>query len=97
MSESPDGFESLDQVAEAIHRYNPHRPSCTSHKGLLKNVRQVSTDGGAGTGTRPYSGLPHAQHASVADAGHMVAGDDNDVFTTCVSEFLEAAASNGII
>jgi len=33
--------------------------------------------------------LPTAQFIDVADAGHMVAGDKNDIFTDAVMEFLE--------
>ncbi|MCG8589217.1 MAG: alpha/beta hydrolase, partial [Proteobacteria bacterium] len=32
--------------------------------------------------------VPHARFANVADAGHMVAGDRNDIFTRAVSDFL---------
>jgi pimeloyl-ACP methyl ester carboxylesterase len=33
--------------------------------------------------------VPTARVVEVADAGHMVAGDDNDVFTSAVRTFLE--------
>jgi pimeloyl-ACP methyl ester carboxylesterase len=32
--------------------------------------------------------LPTAQFIDVADAGHMVAGDKNDIFTDAVVDFL---------
>ena len=32
--------------------------------------------------------VPHASYVNVANAGHMVAGDDNDVFTSAIAEFL---------
>ena len=35
-----DGFASLDEVADAIQAYNPHRPRPTNLDGLRKNVRQ---------------------------------------------------------
>ena len=35
-----DGFASLDEVADAIAAYNPHRPRPTDLSGLRKNVRQ---------------------------------------------------------
>jgi pimeloyl-ACP methyl ester carboxylesterase len=38
----PDGFASLDEVADAIAAYNPHRPRPTDPSGLRKNVRQGS-------------------------------------------------------
>jgi pimeloyl-ACP methyl ester carboxylesterase len=31
---------------------------------------------------------PHAKYADVSDAGHMVAGDKNDVFSKAVLDFL---------
>ncbi len=33
--------------------------------------------------------VPHAEYVDVRDAGHMVAGDRNDVFTLAVTAFLE--------
>jgi len=33
--------------------------------------------------------VPHAEFADVSGAGHMVAGDRNDVFTSAVTAFLE--------
>jgi len=35
-----DGFDSLEQVADAIAAYNPHRPRPASLAGLKKNLRQ---------------------------------------------------------
>jgi len=32
--------------------------------------------------------VPHARYVDVSDAGHMVAGDQNDVFTDAVVRFL---------
>jgi len=34
--------------------------------------------------------VPHAKYADVSDAGHMVAGDNNEVFTHALIEFLDA-------
>jgi pimeloyl-ACP methyl ester carboxylesterase len=34
--------------------------------------------------------VPHARFADVSGAGHMVAGDRNDVFSDAVVEFLSA-------
>ena len=34
--------------------------------------------------------VPHAKYTDVKDAGHMIAGDKNDIFTSAVIEFLEA-------
>jgi non-heme chloroperoxidase len=33
--------------------------------------------------------VPHAKYADITDAGHMVAGDRNDVFCDAVMRFLE--------
>jgi peroxiredoxin len=35
-----DGFASLDEVADAVGAYNPHRPRPNNLEGLRKNVRQ---------------------------------------------------------
>jgi pimeloyl-ACP methyl ester carboxylesterase len=32
--------------------------------------------------------IPHAEVAEVGEAGHMVAGDDNDTFTAAIIEFV---------
>lgn len=34
--------------------------------------------------------VPHARYADVAQAGHMIAGDQNDLFTTAVVDFLRS-------
>ena len=44
MKGSPDGFASLDEAAQAIAAYLPHRPRPTSQAGLRKNLRE-GTDG----------------------------------------------------
>lgn len=33
--------------------------------------------------------VPHAEVADVSSAGHMVAGDDNQVFASAIKAFLE--------
>ena len=44
MSQKPEGFDSLQEVADAISAYQPHRPRPRSLEGLAKNVR-LGTDG----------------------------------------------------
>ncbi len=39
MSANPDGFASLEEVADAVAAYNPMRPRTKRLDGLLKNVR----------------------------------------------------------
>ena len=39
MSQKPDGFDSLEEVAEAIANYQPHRKRPRKLDGLAKNVR----------------------------------------------------------
>ncbi|MFT7597484.1 MAG: pimeloyl-ACP methyl ester carboxylesterase [Acidimicrobiales bacterium] len=39
MSQAPDGFESLEEVADAIANYQPHRERPRKLDGLAKNVR----------------------------------------------------------
>lgn len=40
MEHMESGFGSLDEVADAIQRYNPHRPRPTNLGGLEKNLRR---------------------------------------------------------
>ena len=135
MSEHPNGFGSLAEVADAIAAYNPHRPRPRRLEGLRKNVRQgedgrwrwhwdpafmsIPDEPGRRIGmerlaaaaahlTAPTlivrgmrsdivsdAGLedmrrrvPAAQVVEVGAAGHMVAGDDNDIFTGALEKFL---------
>jgi non-heme chloroperoxidase len=136
MTARPDGYGSLEEVADAIAAYNPLRSRPRSLDGLRKNVRMgadgrwhwhwdptfmriddepqrridpsrlraaaaavsiptlivrgvqsdvVSNDGLADMMAR----IPAATSVDVAAAGHMVAGDDNDVFATALEAFLE--------
>jgi pimeloyl-ACP methyl ester carboxylesterase len=39
MSQKPQGFSSLEEAAEAIATYNPHRPRSRDLEGLKKNLR----------------------------------------------------------
>jgi len=39
MMANSDGFASLDEVADAVAAYNPHRKRTSNPQGLLKNVR----------------------------------------------------------
>lgn len=136
-----DGFGSLDEVADAIQRYNPHRPRPTNLSGLEKNLRRrddgrwywhwdpafISGRLGGSDETRAslidpvrltkaargitvptllvrgrvsdllseegarelLELVPHAEMVDVAGAGHMVAGDRNDLFNDAVVGFLE--------
>lgn len=133
------GFDSLDEVADAIAAYNPHRPRPTDLSGLAKNVRE--RDGRyywhwdpafvGGTADLPPTEIsdterlhravevmvasgpvllvrgkvsdlvspdrcrrflerfPEVEFVDVAGAGHMVAGDRNDLFTAAVLDFLD--------
>jgi pimeloyl-ACP methyl ester carboxylesterase len=141
----PEGYGSLDEVADAIAAYNPHRPRPKDLKGLEKNLRRGEDgryhwhwDPAFLAGPKPFSSgevsetehkvsdpsildraarslslptllvrgrmsdllseegaktfleqVPHAKFADVSGAGHMVAGDRNDVFTKAVIGFLE--------
>lgn len=137
MASAPNGFASLEEVADAIAAYNPHRPRPATLDGLRKNVR-LGDDGrwrwhwdpaflDGGDETRRHTReerldaaaraitvptmlvrgrdsdvvtpedaahfqrvVPHAVMRE-AKAGHMVAGDDNDVFVTEVVDFLREA------
>jgi len=137
MQASPDGFASLEEAADAISAYNPHRPRSKDLSGLAKNLRhgedgrwrwhwdpafmmtrdpaepprqhheadvaaqslRVPTllvrgrmsDVLSEEGVRIFlEQVPHAKFADITDAGHMVAGDRNDVFCDAVLGFLES-------
>ena len=47
-----NGFGSLEEVADTIAAYNPHRPRPKDLSGLKKNLRERPTVAGRGTGTR---------------------------------------------
>jgi len=133
MSRNPDGFDTLEEVAQAIASYQPHRQRPRSLDGLAKNVR-LGADGkyrwhwdprfrsarrdlvrrqerfeacarrlvlptllvrGAASdvlseeGARSFLEIcPHSEYVNVTHAGHMVAGDRNDIFGNAVIEFL---------
>jgi peroxiredoxin len=133
------GFASLDEVADAIQEYNPHRPRPSDLDGLRANLRE--RDGRwywhwdpkfiDGTSAQPpievtevdrlYGAIeeilrtnvpmllvrgqmsdlvtqeradefiarfPEIDFVDVGGAGHMVAGDRNDIFAGAVVEFL---------
>ena len=132
------GFGSLEEVADAISAYLPHRPRPKSLEGLRRNLREIDgrfywhwdpaflalpddqavqrnqlTDpaelGAAASSLRVPTLLvrggksdvlsiddairflhlvPHAEYATVTDAHHMVAGDDNAVFEEVLWDFL---------
>jgi pimeloyl-ACP methyl ester carboxylesterase len=133
------GFDSLDEVADAIQEYNPHRSRPTDLDGLKTNLRQRDgrwywhwdpkfIDGSsahppievtdverlyAAVATILRNGVPmllvrgqmsdlvtqeradeflarfpEIDFVDVGGAGHMVAGDRNDVFADAVVEFL---------
>ncbi|GAA4682692.1 alpha/beta hydrolase [Pseudonocardia yuanmonensis] len=136
MGANPDGFASLDEVAEAVRAYNPHRKRPPNPEGLRKNVRLrengrwywhwdpaflrvgdeprrsttheraaaaaarvavptllvrgAQSDIVSEDGVRELLELiPGSVHVDVSATGHMVAGDDNDVFTRTVLDFLQ--------
>ena len=131
------GFANLEEAADVVAEYMPHRPRPRSLDGLRKNLR-LDPDGRYRwhwdprfiEGPRPISSgrrddpdlfveaaakitiptllvrgqmselvgeehareflerVPHAAFTDVSGAGHMVAGDRNDVFADAVLEFL---------
>ncbi|HEX2889832.1 alpha/beta hydrolase [Vineibacter terrae] len=130
------GFASVDEAADAVAAYLPHRPRPRSVEGLRKNLRlgddgryrwhydpafvhdrQTRDDSGreqrlsiaaarievpvllvrggsselvSQEAARAFIDLvPHATYVDVRGAGHMVAGDVNDVFSQEVVRFLE--------
>jgi pimeloyl-ACP methyl ester carboxylesterase len=145
MRSHPEGFASVEEAADAVSAFLPHRPRPSDVSGLAKNLRRdadgryrwhwdpafmsagrlgmdtmnperfedaartiraptllvrggkseiVSAEGVAAF----QKVMPHAEYVDVPEARHMVAGDQNDVFSFAVVEFLTrtvaAAARN---
>lgn len=139
MKDGAQGFASLEEAADAIAGYMPHRKRPKNLAGLAKNLRRdeggrywwhwdpkiltawdpgkygekdkfALTDQLAGVrrlsiptllirgrlsdlvsvdNAKEFLDLvPHAEYVDLADAHHMVAGDQNDAFTETVKEFL---------
>jgi pimeloyl-ACP methyl ester carboxylesterase len=130
-----DGFASLEEAADTIAAFIPHRQRPKDLSGLAKNLR-LHPDGRYRwhwdprfvTGGRPpgiydrvgllddcaralriptllvrgrmsdlvtpeaaqefLAMVPQARFADVSGAGHMVAGDRNDLFTAAIADFL---------
>jgi peroxiredoxin len=133
------GFGSLEEVADAIAEYNPHRPRPTDLNGLTTNLRrrgdrwywhwdpqfisgsaafppfevtdpdrmhaaveailrsrvpmllirgQVSDLVSQERADEFLARFPQVEFTDVRGAGHMVAGDRNDVFAAAVLDFL---------
>lgn len=133
------GFDSLDEVADAIAAYNPHRPRPADLNGLTTNLRRrgdrwywhwdprfisgpehqgpmeihdvdrlnaavqtILDDGvpmllvrgqlsdlvGAQNAEVFTARFPQVEFVDVAGAGHMVAGDRNDIFADAILGFL---------
>jgi pimeloyl-ACP methyl ester carboxylesterase len=141
MTGNIDGFASLEEAADVIAAYNPHRPRPRDLSGLAKNLRQrddgrwvwhwdpafVQGKFGSADETRAsvvqpgrleravdaltiptllvrgrssdllseegaqdfLARVPHAEYADVAGAGHMVAGDRNEIFNRAILDFLD--------
>ena len=139
MREGIDGFDRLEDAADAIAAYIPNRTRPKDLSGLRKNLRQRADgrwywhwdpqfiqrrDGIDGQeGLVPHERMvaaasqvrvptllvrgqqsdivtdegveelrrlvPHAEVVDILGAGHMVAGDRNDVFNNAVVEFIE--------
>lgn len=134
MSQKPEGFSSLQEVADAIASYQPHRERPRNLDGLAKNLRRDAAGryrwhwdpafraaqvdvaqrrlrleasaralsvptllvrGGLSdvlteAGVQRFLQLcPQAEYVNVGNAGHMVAGDRNDVFADAVIAFLK--------
>lgn len=132
-----DGFGSLEEAADAIASYLPHRKRPRSLDGLRKNLRlcddgryrwhwdpafstgEYNIDRGAEahmialesnldrldlpvllvrgmqselvdeeTARATVAAMPRGEYADVGGAGHMVAGDRNDVFCDAIVDFL---------
>ncbi|MCP3913421.1 MAG: alpha/beta fold hydrolase [Actinomycetia bacterium] len=75
--------ERMDQLADQLHAAARRLTVPT----LL--VRGAQSDLVSPDAAREFlAEVPHAGYVDVSGAGHMVAGDDNDAFTTAVLDFL---------
>jgi hypothetical protein len=59
----PEGFDSLEEVADAIGAYQPHRKRPKNLDGLGKNLRLGADASTAGTGTRASCSAPRLDTA----------------------------------
>lgn len=140
------GFASLEEVADAIAEYNPHRPRPTDLEGLTTNLRRRGDrwywhwDPQFISGTAAFppfevtdadrmhtavaailrgevpmllirgqmsdlvsqeraqefiARFPQVEFTDVRGAGHMVAGDRNDIFADAVLDFLSRHINAG--
>ena len=136
MRAHPDGFATLEEAADAISAYYPHRPRPKDIGGLRKNLRErpdgrlrwhwdphvidgphtvepptfsdalvtasrnvriptllvrgLESDIVGDTGVAALrADIPQLEVLDIAGAGHMVAGDRNDVFNAGILAFLE--------
>ena len=140
MSAKPEGYSSLEEVAEAVRGYLPHRKNIGSLNGLKKNLRklpngnygwhwdpamlkvwQSKSNSVANKETEDFltnalvnlaipallvrGGIsdvvsleiveelkqiaPNLEYIDVAEAGHMVAGDSNHIFTNSLIDFID--------
>ncbi|MDA3624059.1 alpha/beta hydrolase [Saccharopolyspora sp. WRP15-2] len=140
MASAPNGYASLEEVAEAINAYNPSRRRPRNLEGLKKNLRLHAdgrwywhwdpaflryaetdldeTTARLNTAARKVTAptlvvrgnksnlvtpeavaellelVPTARAVEVT-AGHMIAGDDNDIFATHLFEFLTTDVLDG--
>ncbi len=134
------GFADLDEAADAVAAYQPHRTRPKNSSGLAKNLQQGEDgrwrwhwDPAFVTSDRSMTAqktknltrteaarrlrlptmlvrgqlsdlvteaearaflelVPHAVYVDVKDASHMIAGDENDAFTSAVVEFFRELA-----
>ena len=140
------GFASIDEAAEAVAAYLPHRTKPVNPVGLAKNLRQhedgrlrwhwdpaflsvqadataehADTENMLVSAARNIAcpvllvrgGMsdlvsmelaeefltmaPHAEFADVHNAGHMVAGDENDVFIAAMRGFMQRLNEEGAV
>jgi pimeloyl-ACP methyl ester carboxylesterase len=84
--------------AEPIREANPDRlRSAAAHitiPTLIVRGRQSDMVSDAGLEDMKRL-IPHARSVDVGAAGHMVAGDDNDVFTASLEDFLSSVDGRG--
>jgi len=142
MRANPQGFATVDEAADAVAAYYPHRARPKDTSGLMKNLRQradgrlhwhwdpafisgrlnaeppvfrkllleataqvrvptllvrgMQSDIVTDEGVNEFrQALPSLEVVDVVGAGHMVAGDKNDIFNHAVISFLRRVMAAG--
>ena len=80
----------LDELLLSVDRFVAERSAIRISPGARERLLQRFGMFGIRLGIATFrEQVPHAEYADVSGAGHMVAGDRNDLFSNAVIEFME--------